>query len=200
MRALGRRGPGIVPKRFKPLLLDERDRYSLWPSFQTWIDRASAGDIVAAYEVCRNPGLRVHLCYWMVRRERHGRHAALPMFVHALNDPDSHVRSEAADALGLIGDPSTGHDLFKRFAVEDDPFVRTWLAFALGATGYRPAVPLLTDALAEAAPGVRYYAAQSLAWLGAIEALPALRQAHDREADDWVKERMRREIEYLESG
>jgi HEAT repeat protein len=108
------------------------------------------------------------------------------------------VRSEGADALGLIGDPSTGYDLFRRFAVEDDSGVRIWLAFALGATGYRPAVPLLTDALAEAELAVRYYAAQSLAWLGATSALPALRQALDREVDDWVKERMRWAIDELE--
>ena len=86
MRALGRRGPGIVPKQFKPLLHDERERYSLWPSFRTWVERASAGDIVAAYEVCRNPHARYYMCYRVGRR---GLHAALPMLVHALNDPDS---------------------------------------------------------------------------------------------------------------
>ena len=48
-----------------------------------------------------------------------------------------------------IGDPSTGYDLFKRYAVEDDPGVRAELAAGLGYTGYRPAVPVLIDALAE---------------------------------------------------
>ena len=105
MRALGRRGPGIVPKRFMLLLNDEQDRSSLWPSFRTWVERASAGDIVAAYEVCRNPVLRGWLCYRVGERELH---AALPMLVHALNDPVPVVRSEAADALGRIGDPERG--------------------------------------------------------------------------------------------
>jgi HEAT repeat protein len=200
MRALGRHGPGIVPKQFKPLLLDERDCYSLWPSFRVWVERASVGDIVAAYKVCRNPRVRSYLCYRVGRRELH---AALPMFVHALNDPDSDVRGEAADALGRIGDPRTGRDLFWRYAVEDDPYVRAQLAWALGYTGYRPAVPLLIDALASEASEdkwLRGYTAKALAVLGATEALPALRQAHAREADDWVKERMRWTIDDLEGG
>ncbi len=198
MRALGRRGPGIVPKQFKPLLQEERERYSLWPSFRTWVERASAGDIVAAYEVCRNPHARYYLCYRVGRRELH---AALPMLVHALNDPDSNVRDEAADALARIGDPSTGYDLFKRYVVEDDPDERFTFVLGLGYTGYRPAIPLLIDELAEAGPWhLRAYAAKALAVLGATEALPALRQAHARESDDYAKGRMRWAIDELEGG
>lgn len=152
MRALGRRGPGIVPKQFKLLLHDERDRYSSWPSFLTWVERASAGDIVAAYEVCRHPGARAFMCYRVGKRELH---AALPMLVHALNDPDSGVRCEAADALGRMGDPSMGYDLFKRFAVENDPSVRFWLLLALGRTRYAPALPALIKALADTSSGSR---------------------------------------------
>jgi HEAT repeat protein len=199
MRALGRRGSGIVPKRFKLLLHDERDdRYSLWPSFRTWVERASAGDIVAAYEVCPSPGLREFMCYRVGKRELH---AALPMLVHALNDPDAGVRGEAAVALGRIGDPSTGYDLFRRYAVEDDPDVRSWLALSLGYTGYRPAVPVLIDALAETDRWLlRAFAASALAALGAKEALPALQQAHAQEADDYAKGRMRRAIDELDGG
>jgi hypothetical protein len=159
MRALGRRGPGVVPKRFKPLLLDERDPYSWWPSFSTWVDRASAGDIVAAYEVCRHPHLRSYICYRVGRRELH---AALPMLVHALNDQNSSVRDEAADALGRIGDASTGYDLFKRYAVEDDPGVRASLAWGLGRTRYALALPVLSDALASEDWLLRAYAAKAL--------------------------------------
>jgi HEAT repeat protein len=200
MRALGRRGPGIVPKQFKLLLHDERHPYPLWPSFCSWIERASAGDIVAAYEVCRNPWARHYMCYRVGRR---GLHAALPMLVHALNDPDAVVRYEAADALMRIGDPRTGYDLFKRYAVEDDPDVLLSLTEGLGCTGYRPALPLLTDALASEDQEdwqLRACAAWGLGNLGATEALPALRQAHARETDDWVKERMRRAIDELEGG
>jgi HEAT repeat protein len=198
MRALGRRGPGIVPKRFKVLLHDEQDRYSWWPSFRTWVERASAGDIVAAYEVCRNPELRGWLCYRVGKRELH---AALPMLVHALNDPVPQVRSEAADALGRIGDPSTGHDLFKRYAIEEDPAVRSWLAESLGYTGYRPALPVLIDALAETDQWqLRAFAARALGLLGDRSALPALRQALAQEADDYAKERMSWAIKELESG
>ncbi len=137
MRALGRHGPGIFPRKFRPLLDDEETR--LWPSFRTWVERASAGDIVAAYEASRSPGTREYLCYRVGRR---GLHAALPMLVHALNDPESGVRVEAADALGRIGDPSTGYDLFKRYAVEDDLYVRRSLTWGLGIHELPPGCPV----------------------------------------------------------
>jgi HEAT repeat protein len=202
MRALGRRGPGIVPKRFKLLLHDERDHFSLWQSFRTWVERASAGDIVAAYEVCRNPGLRAYICYRVGRR---GLHAALPMLVHALNDPDRGVRAEAADALKRIGDRSTGYDLFKRLKVEEDPEVRFWLLVGLGRTQYASALPALADALADANRGSRYQVARALAHIGDKAALPALRQAYAEEPEgDYshysLKESLRRIIDELERG
>lgn len=135
------------------------------------------------------------------RVARRGLHAALPMLLHALNDPDSNVRDEAAGALRRIGDPRTGYDLFKRYVVEDDLNVRKTLSLGLGSTGYRPAVPLLIDALtSEDHWLLRAHAAMALADLGATEALPALRQALAQEADDWVKGWMRDAIEELERG
>ena len=169
LRALGRRGPGIFPKQFKLLLHDERG--SLWPSFCTWVERASAGDIVAAYAVCRNPHARFYLCYRVARR---GLHAALPMLVHALNDRDSSVRHEAADALGHIGDPSTGYDLFKRLKVEKEQGVRTMLLGSLCSTQYAPALPVLIKALANADPGTRYWVAWALAHMGGRRGLLSL--------------------------
>jgi HEAT repeat protein len=201
MRALGRRGPGIVPKQFRPLLADERDRYR-WPSFYTWVERASAGDIVAAYEVCRNTRARSWICYRVGRR---GLHAALPILVHALNDPDSGVRGEAADSLGDIGDPSTGYDLFKRLAVEEDPGVRFLLLGSLGRTRYAPALPALIEALHNADHGSRAWIARGLARIGDKAALPALRQAYAEEPEGEcsyysLKESLRRIIDELEGG
>jgi HEAT repeat protein len=201
MRALGRRGPGIVPTRFKPLLDDEQGTTGLWPSFRTWVERASAGDIVAAYEVCHHPGARAFMCY---RAGKRGLHAALPMLVHALNDPDSEVRYEAVDALWRIGDPNTGYDLFRRYAVEDDPALRSWLLLALGGTRYAPAVPALIEALADESPGTWFRAsfAIALANMGDKSALPALRQAYAEEPESRYsfKESMRHAIEELEGG
>jgi HEAT repeat protein len=164
-------------------LLADESGIRLWPSFGTWLDRASAGDIVAAYEVCRNPHARYHLCWEAGRR---GLHAALPMLVHALNDPDSGVRVEAADALGRIGDPSTGYDLFKRLKVEKEQGVRTTLLGALCSTRHAPALPVLIKALTNPDPGTRYWVAWGLVNMGAKEAIPALRQALARETSrDW---------------
>jgi HEAT repeat protein len=203
MRALGRRGPGIVPKRFKPLL-NERDG-NLWPSFCTWVEHASAGDLVAAYEASRNPWARHWMCYRVGRR---GLHAALPMLVHALNDPDSDVRTEAADALYALEDPRSGYDLFKCYAVEDNPGVRTTLLLALGRTRYAPALPALIGALAEADPHIRYCAARGLGAMGDKSALPALWEAYTEEPEHPEskhsyysnKETMRRIIDELEVG
>ena len=53
MRALGKRGPGIFPKRFRPLLRRERD-LGMWPSFAAWVGRTSAADLTAAHGASRN--------------------------------------------------------------------------------------------------------------------------------------------------
>ncbi len=173
---------------------------------RTWVERASAGDLVAAYEVCRNPWARMFMCYRVGRR---GLHAALPMLVHALNDPDSGVRGEAADALSIMRDPSTGYDLFRRLAVEDDPGVRFWLLMGLGSTRYAPALPVLIEALADESPGtIRSWFASAVAALGDTSALPALWQAHAEEPEEpesehsyySPKESLRRIIDELEAG
>jgi HEAT repeat protein len=120
------------------------------------------------------------------------------MLVHALNDSDEDVRWEAADALGRIGDPSTGYDLFKRLAVEDNRGVRHVLLNSLGWTRYAPALPTLIKALASEDWLTRYWVASGVGHMGDKSALPALRQALAREADDTVQNRMLWAIEALE--
>jgi len=202
MRALGRHGPGIVPKQFKPLLNDEQDRYNFWPSFGNWVGRASAGDIVAAYEASRNPSVRYLICHEVRIR---GLHAALPILVHALNDPDAGVRGEAAYSLGYFGNPSTGYDLFKRLAVEDDPGVRSALLGSLGSLRYAPALPHMIKAMANADRGTRHNVAWALKHMGDKAALPALRRAYAEEPEGndsyySLKESLRRIIAELERG
>src|SRR3954451_9614973 len=136
---------------------------------------------------------------------RRGLHAALPMLVHALNDPDSGVRYEAADALWRIGDPSTGHDLFRRYVLEDTWAMRTTLLLALGRTRYAPALPALIKSLADADPGIRRCAAEAVAAMGDKTALPALQRAYAAEPDRQCsyyseKEFMHRAIDELEGG
>jgi HEAT repeat protein len=120
--------------------------------------------------------------------------------VHALNEPDSVLRGVAADALGKIGDPSTGQDLFRRYAIDDTWAMRTTLLLALRSTRYAPALPALIEALADADPGIRRFAAIGLADMGDKSALPALRRAYAEEPESRYacKESMRHAIDALE--
>jgi hypothetical protein len=106
--------------------------------------------------------------------------------------------------LGYFGDPSTGSDLFKRLAVEEDPGVRTMLLGSLSNTRYAPALPALIEALVNADRGTRYWVAWALAHMGDKAALPALRQAYaeEPESDHYygLKQSLRRIIDDLAGG
>jgi HEAT repeat protein len=184
LRALGKRGPGIFPKQFRQLLEDESgDR--IWPGFVTWVERASAADLVAAYSASRNAAVRGFICYRVGWR---GLRAATPILVAGLDDPDTFTRYAAADALGKFGDPSTGPDFWKRFAVEDDPGVRGMLILGLIATGQRAIIPVLIETIADPEPcRMQAEAAWGLNVLGAVEALPALHRALAVEQNGWAR-------------
>jgi HEAT repeat protein len=71
----------------------------------------------------------------------------------AIRDPESGVRSSAADALGKImlthgpdSVPGAGPALLAAYGAEDRPGPRHMLAAALGAAHYREAIPLLRAA------------------------------------------------------
>ena len=141
--------------------------------------------------------MRVTICYRVAGRR--GLHAALPMLVHALNDPDSGVRCEAADSLGYIGDPSTGYDLFKRLKVEKEQGVRTMLPRLAVQHGLRPGTSGPDQGAGQGRPWDAVTGSRgALVHMGAKEALPALRQALAREASDWSG--IGRCIDELEGG
>lgn len=71
-------------------------------------------------------------------------HAAVPVLIEALNDPDVRVRWEAAKSLHMIRDPRAIPALVK--ALRDDSFSVSWLAAeALVRLGSQSLAPVLQD-------------------------------------------------------
>lgn len=141
---------------------------------------------------------------------------AIPALLRCLNDRSPRVRSEAADAIGKIamdlrpyfgaeaisnmGDPPVGAVVLQRFQREQQALKveTTWLPNALGAVGYRPAIPALTRALTSSFDMTRAGAAWSLGDLQSNESCDALRDALATETDSWTANIMRRAIERLD--
>jgi HEAT repeat protein len=108
---------------------------------------------------------------------------AVPVLLHCLYDSSPNIRGSAADALGKIGHSQAGPVLLERFLEEEDRGVKQLLASALGAVGYRPAIPLLIPALDSSDTVLRNCAAWGLGILGAHEAEDALRNVLNRETE-----------------
>lgn len=77
-----------------------------------------------------------------------------------LDDPDSQVRAAAAYAVVQCG--ATAALLWERWAVEEEPLVRASLLLALGELDPDGAAKIVTDAVVQAEPSVRFAAALAL--------------------------------------
>lgn len=94
---------------------------------------------------------------------------SLIALVPLLGDPDPDVRRAAAYSLGriAIGDAATAASLAAALAEPDQPLlVRRALAAALAHAPHPDAQPVLLDALNDADPQVRGYAAKALGQIG----------------------------------
>lgn len=103
---------------------------------------------------------------------------AVPPLIRALSDDDKRVRWRAAYALSDFGEQ--GHDtayeaLVKHLKVEPDWNVRRIIVMALRHWDER-AVPVLIRALEDRSAYVRRYAAMTLGFKRAVEALPDLKR------------------------
>jgi HEAT repeat protein len=170
-----------------------------FPRKKAITEDASSDEFVQALEQATNSDTRNTLCDIAgYRLEK----AAVPTLVQMLQDPAVGVRSSAADALGKIGDPEAGPALFERLAgAEQYKPVRQLLASALGAVGYRPAIPLLVQMLEEDDHILRGCAAWGLGIMCATEAEEAVRSALAREVKPpgyYVYERLTESLEALE--
>ena len=92
-----------------------------------------------------------------------------------LSDESTDVRRAAAQALGKLGSPQTAPPLAQALQTPSQPLlVRRALAAALAAIPHPDARPVLMDALSDADPQVRAYAAQALGHVGDESAYAAL--------------------------
>lgn len=110
---------------------------------------------------------------------------AVRRLIELLDDGDAFVRSEAADALGPLGDVAAVAAL-ERALIDTEPVVRAAAAESLGDL----AAPESLDSLVAAARGdtdeaVRAYAASSLGLIGASDDL--LRALQAAELSAWVR-------------
>jgi HEAT repeat protein len=147
-------------------------------------EEAPLDAIVSALRDARAPRTRQILCDIVA-----GLRAAeaVPELLAALDDAPPAVRSAAADALAAIRDPNTGPALLGHYRSEPDPGVRTVLAVALGAVGYRVAIPDLLLALEDPHRALQIEAAWALGELHATEAREQIARALSRQTTDWSR-------------
>jgi HEAT repeat protein len=148
--------------------------------------------IMAALHLAEDEWARVVLCDALGFRHQAG---AVDVLIDRLEDESSRVRSAAADALAKIGDVRAGPALLRRFEMPDPSIgVRRMLLIAVGAVGYRDAIPTLITWLQNPDPDQRGSAAWSLGALVAPEALAPLEAALKAERIRYPRDRMREAI------
>jgi HEAT repeat protein len=167
------------------------------PTMQMIIQKAHIQEILLALESKPpNKLTRVLLCD--ILGYRHAK-KAVPILLQSLTDESEKVRYSAADSLGKIKDQNSGQSLLQHYQQESDDGVRAMLSAALGAVQYKPAIPILVQALREDDRSLRGCAAWSLGELGAKDSLPALQDALTTETDSYARTRMEEAIKILTS-
>jgi HEAT repeat protein len=172
-----------MPKLTAPLIVEllqaptEDRRPVKWQIART----ASTNELLGALQIAPTPLLRCILCELLGKRCAV---EAVPTLIDLLYDADAGTRSEAAFALGRIGDSRAGPALLERFTNTDGAhWERHGPAAGLGSVGYRPAIPALIAALDDPDPVLRSGAAWSLGILGAVEAQQRLQAAYAVETE-----------------
>lgn len=163
--------PKLSPLKIRRLLeVPTKNRIPLRDKLER---TAKAKDLIEALRISKNGVTRSILCDILAERRLK---MAIPVLIECLDDPDNKVKEDAAEALGKIGTQAAGEALLERFTNEGNRL--PWFAIALGAIGYKPAVPALINALINSPDGVvRGGSAWSLGELRAIDAKPQLERA-----------------------
>ena len=160
-------------------LLESKDEQD-WAGVDRLVKRAKAAAILAVLAETDHPSVIAVLCYALTRRCAP---EAVPILIEHLDYPEESVCTNAAEALGNIGDRRAGPALLEQFS-RPTACSKNLLAYALGAVGYRPSIPVLIQALTD--PSIRASAALALGGLGAVEATAALQNALDSETDSEI--------------
>lgn len=164
---------------------------------QAVLDKASVPTLITALELSTDERPRHILAYTL--GERHDA-SAVDALIRALDDPSPKVRYTAADALAKIGNIDAGPALLQHFSSDPDEEDNAMIAAALGAVGYRPAVPSLIRALHYQSGMVRGCAAWALGALGEKEALADIQECLRSEEDEYAAKRMQETLECLQRG
>jgi len=119
--------------------------------------------------------LRAAVCWVLAQPGSHGRRP-IAALLEALEDASAAVRIAAAQALGQLGARKAVAQLITTLFTDDDDEARKAAAYALGLIGDEDATRALVWTLTqrEGVPAVRGMAAESLAYVGAKSAVPAL--------------------------
>lgn len=150
-------------------------------------------ELIHALSITNDEITRCNLCDILAARKAK---SAVVAILNCLNDPTSDdLKDTAAEALGKIESPKAGEELLRHFMKEK----RTWYAIALGAVGYRPAIPYLINALTSSSGMVRGGVAWSLGEFRAKEALEPLKRALPIETEEYAQARMKEAIDLIEN-
>jgi len=155
---------------------------------------APAKALIEALEMSTDNLTRCILCDILGER---GLKTAVTALLKCLDEPTSEdLKDAAAEALGKIESPKAGPELLRHFLNEK----RFWYAVAVGAVGYRPAIPYLIEALNNSWGDLRGAAAWSLGDLRAKEALEPLKRALPIETEDYAIDRITESIALIENS
>ena len=128
--------------------------------------------------------------------EKHAK-TAVEILLLCLNHESERVRASAADALAKIKDAKTGQSLLQHLKKEPDIGAKAMIIIAVGAVGYKPAIPFLIPLLTANDRSIRGSAAWSLGALGAYEAREPLQVALSKEIESYPKERIQETLDII---
>lgn len=144
-------------------------------------DRSLAPELVKAYDAAKDddPRVRRYLALALGRLDPPIPAEAVAQLAKSLEDPDPESRISTIWALGSSGDERVVGRLMPLYDSEDAG-IRKMVVYALGALPGQGQLPVLSKALQDAVPDVRWNAAIALARHGNGDGVGVVRQMLDR--------------------
>jgi HEAT repeat protein len=124
---------------------------------------------------------------------------AVTVLVEQVQSSDPHVRANAAEAIGAIGDVSAGPALLPLLDDLSEPtYVRDTAAFSLGLVGYHPAWRTCVKYLSDPERTVRYCCAKALSFFNEPESRRHLEEALESETEEMVRMQLQETLRTLD--